>query len=760
MIIVNINPEETYARAAGLWQYDYGQVLRIQGLSLPPAIEIHFSLQETGGEAITRIGVTSDGVTDVVIPDSILDGAGAIDDYFAYAFIYPSDDSSGQTEYRIEISVKSRPKPEGYKGSGDDTMGAIMKAVNEIAAGKADGLEYKNSILRLMAGETELARVTISGGSGGGADAREIEMRKSETAIQWRYVGDEAWKDLVDLADLKGDPGPQGPQGKVGAQGPKGPQGIQGERGETGATGPQGPQGPKGDTGTTGPQGPKGDQGPHGEQGPAGPTGASGADGKSAYQYAVEGGYTGTAEEFSEKMAAVIPSKTSELTNDSGFISSPATAVVGQVICVKAVDENGKPTEFETTDKGDVIDVDAELKDYMKTIKPEMVSAIVEKGGSASETDAWGVFPEAVRAIPNGVSATETLPEQTNLIVAVLAAGGVGLTWKNTGASGYLILKKTGNAPQNTSDGTAVYRGKWASDVVDSDVEEGTTYYYRIFPYNSANQYQAAEGESIKAITYKNRSGQLRISDISLGDKILFGQWGTAVQSWTVCDTQDKESGFVTVCLDGIATGSNKYFDALETNNPISARASQGNNRWAYSNVRQWLNSDAASSSWFVAQHDYDVRPNYYNIKGWLADFTGYEKEILVPHKSKCILDTNDGGGSETVYDKMFLASSYAVGLEFAFPLEDEHEYELFDSSSARSFAANWWLRTVNNASGTPSTASGVRVVYSSGALNGSAANNYGFAVRPFCCLPTSAYIAWSDSDNAYVFADDSQRNS
>lgn len=213
MIIVNINPEETYARAAGLWQYDYGQVLRIQGLSLPPAIEIHFSLQETGGEAVPRIGITKDGVTDVVIPDFILDGAGAIEDYFAYAFIYLSDENSGQTEHRIEIGVKSRPKPEGYKGSGDDTMGAIMQAVNEIAAGKADGLDYKNSILRLMSGETELARVTISGGSGGGADAREIELQKSETAIQWRYVGEEEWNDLVDLVDLKGDPGKDGTDG-------------------------------------------------------------------------------------------------------------------------------------------------------------------------------------------------------------------------------------------------------------------------------------------------------------------------------------------------------------------------------------------------------------------------------------------------------------------------------------------------------------------------------------------------------------------
>lgn len=53
-------------------------------------------------------------------------------------------------------------------------------------------------------------------------------------------------------------------------------------------------------TNITGPQGPKGDIG---EIGPQGPKGDTGADGKSAYQYAVEGGYTGTEEEFAEKLA-------------------------------------------------------------------------------------------------------------------------------------------------------------------------------------------------------------------------------------------------------------------------------------------------------------------------------------------------------------------------------------------------------------------------------------------------------------------------
>lgn len=427
--------------------------------------------------------------------------------------------------------------------------------------------------------------------------------------------------------------------------------------------------------------------------------------------------------------------------------NKPLSAAQG-VILKTMIEEMGSTTE------GDVIDVDAELKAYMQTVKPDMVSAIVEKGGTASESDAWGDFPDKVRAIPNGVSATESLPEQTALIASILSTGGIGLNWKDTGATGYLIIRKTGGAPENTADGTIVYNGGWKDTVTDTDVTENVTYYYRIFPYNSSNQYQAFEGESVKSVTYKDRSGELRIADVEVGDKILFGAWGTTVQSWTVCDTQDKESGFVTVCLDNPA-GGNRYFDAPETNNPVSNRASQGNNRWAYSNIRQWLNSDGAASEWFVAQHDYDVQPSYYNNKGWLADFTDYEKGILVPHKSKCILDQADGGGSETVYDKMFLASSYAMGLEIIKPLEDEHMYELFTDNASRSFSSNFWLRTIN---GTTS-ASSVRLVSSVGGLGSGGAASGSSAARPFCELPTSAYIVWSDSDSAYVFADDSQRN-
>lgn len=88
-----------------------------------------------------------------------------------------------------------------------------------------------------------------------------------QLAVEKGFIGTEAeW-----VASLKGETGPIGPQGEIGPQGLKG---------ETGATGPQGIQGPKGDN----------------------------------YQI-TEADYAAIAGMVS------VPSKTSELTNDSNFIT-------------------------------------------------------------------------------------------------------------------------------------------------------------------------------------------------------------------------------------------------------------------------------------------------------------------------------------------------------------------------------------------------------------------------------------------------------
>lgn len=122
----------------GLWQYDYGQILRIQDLGLPPAVEIHFSLSEKGGSSITRVGTTKDGGTDVVIPDSLLENGDTAQDYWIYAYIYLTDADSGSTEYKIALKVKSRPRPE-VPGSPEEPelFREAIAAVNE-AAGRAE----------------------------------------------------------------------------------------------------------------------------------------------------------------------------------------------------------------------------------------------------------------------------------------------------------------------------------------------------------------------------------------------------------------------------------------------------------------------------------------------------------------------------------------------------------------------------------------------------------------------------------------------
>lgn len=128
------------------------------------------------------------------------------------------------------------------------------------------------------------------------------------------YIWSELASDWVPVGKLQGPEGPQGPAGAQGIQGPKGDKGdtgATGPQGEQGIQGPTGPQGEPGAKGATGPQGPQGIQGVQGEQGatgqegPQGPAGVKGTDGKSAYQTAVEAGYSGTETAFNTALKEV-----------------------------------------------------------------------------------------------------------------------------------------------------------------------------------------------------------------------------------------------------------------------------------------------------------------------------------------------------------------------------------------------------------------------------------------------------------------------
>ena len=134
MITAVFTDNSDYARATGLWQWDYGQRLRIEGLKLPTAVEIHFALAEFAGDAIPRVGTTKDGVTEVVIPDSLLEHQAAGATYEIYAWIYLADKTTGETIKRISMQVKCRPKPEGHDTPEDaELFREAIEAVNASA---------------------------------------------------------------------------------------------------------------------------------------------------------------------------------------------------------------------------------------------------------------------------------------------------------------------------------------------------------------------------------------------------------------------------------------------------------------------------------------------------------------------------------------------------------------------------------------------------------------------------------------------------
>lgn len=159
MITAVFTDNSDYARATGLWQWDYGQRLRIEGLKLPTAVEIHFALTEQSGDAIPRVGTTKDGVTEVVIPDSMLENQAAGATYEIYAWIYLVDKTSGETIKRISMQVKCRPKPEAFEAPGDaelfrDAIEAVNASADRAEAAR-EGAEAAQKAAEEAAGKIE-----------------------------------------------------------------------------------------------------------------------------------------------------------------------------------------------------------------------------------------------------------------------------------------------------------------------------------------------------------------------------------------------------------------------------------------------------------------------------------------------------------------------------------------------------------------------------------------------------------------------------
>ena len=92
-----------------LWQYDYGQRLQIKGLDLPETFEVHFAWKDSE-KAKVVIGSTVAGISTVDIPNIALEQRRTIT-----AYIYLSDTTEGETVNTIVLSVNKRKAPENFE---------------------------------------------------------------------------------------------------------------------------------------------------------------------------------------------------------------------------------------------------------------------------------------------------------------------------------------------------------------------------------------------------------------------------------------------------------------------------------------------------------------------------------------------------------------------------------------------------------------------------------------------------------------------
>ena len=116
--------------------------------------------------------------------------------------------TGGTTNYN---NLSNKPQLNGVTLEGNKTLDQVgVLAKNQGASNSGKYLSVGND------GNVIPADAPSGGGGGSGTpgkDGREIQIQNNGTAIQWRYVGDESWTDLVQLSDItgaKGDPGEDG----------------------------------------------------------------------------------------------------------------------------------------------------------------------------------------------------------------------------------------------------------------------------------------------------------------------------------------------------------------------------------------------------------------------------------------------------------------------------------------------------------------------------------------------------------------------
>lgn len=389
----------------------------------------------------------------------------------------------------------------------------------------------------------------------------------------------------------------------------------------------------------------------------------------------------------------------------------------------------------------------------------------------------------AITMLHNKLLPTGTLPAQ------VILSGNcnpvtpkVTLSWayQDSNATGIMIRRKKDRMPKGVSDGEFVceFRDTSITYFEDEDfdstvgtIDNPATYYYRAFPFNKDSQmqtqYQASIELGAKEVkVYYMPNGSV-LGDIPaetlLRMDLIFSRWGKNEKTvedleWTIRHI-DSNSRLAYLVAKNAYSATTWMYDANEPTNPVTTRRTQGNSRWAVSNIRQFHNSTGNANEWWTAQSDYDAQPSTYNAyPAFLHFFTPGERALIVPRKHTLYIPSDDGGGTESVTDTVWCCTTKDLGLEND-SLEGNvvgdtvvpFSFDGFTNNADRAFAYNYWTPTIY----WHNSAYQLWGVSAAGALsnnsyNYGASSTHNYAPRAGLILPLSALLQWDETEQKY----------
>ena len=261
-----------------------------------------------------------------------------------------------------------------------------------------------------------------------------------------------------------------------------------------------------------------------------------------------------------------------------------------------------------------------------------------------------------------------------------------------------------------------------------------------------------------------------KLTDLPLGSLIKFGKHQVNTETpqdiiWLVADKN--HSGYPANSVTLIAA---KIID-LRSWDSISGKyedASTKEFEYRYSNINQWLNSNATAGNWWVSQYSDDTEPTssktfngtpYADRPGFLYNFTTSEQNAILP----TTFVAQRSSSNTTLTAKVFLPSPREVGadvttedgsVQFAYFTTNAPQCGLtaqaynntLSSSKPSTLDANWYYNTRNSSN------SGVRAVSTSSNLSSPSPKDGSVGVRPVINLTYNTKMTdTTDSDGCYT---------